>query len=87
MNMVRIAKPEDAERINELRRQVNELHVSGRPNHFKAGFGEELRKHDYMYLTDGTGRKAPTATPNASPTSRKSAWMKSTAAGASASGC
>ena len=58
MNMVRIAKPEDAERINELRRQVNELHVSGRPNHFKAGFGEELRKHVYMYLTDGIGYAA-----------------------------
>ena len=58
MNMVRIAKPDDAERINELRRQVNELHVSGRPNHFKAGFGEELRKHVYMYLTDGIGYAA-----------------------------
>ena len=58
MNMVRIAKPEDAERINELRRQVNDLHVAGRPNHFKAGFGEELQKHVYMYLTDGIGYAA-----------------------------
>ena len=58
MNMVRIAKPEDAERINELRKQVNELHVNGRPNHFKAGFGEELQKHVYMYLTDGIGYDA-----------------------------
>ncbi len=58
MNMIRFAKPEDADRINELRRQVNELHVSGRPNHFKAGFGEELQKHVNMYLTDGIGYAA-----------------------------
>ena len=56
--MVRIARLEDAERINELRRQVNDLHVAGRPNHFKAGFGEELQKHVYMYLTDGIGYAA-----------------------------
>ena len=58
MNMVRIARLGDAERINELRRQVNDLHVAGRPNHFKAGFGEELQKHVYMYLTDGIGYAA-----------------------------
>ena len=58
MNMVRIAKPEDAERINELRRQVNELHVNGRPNHFKAGFNQELQDHVYMYLTGGIGYAA-----------------------------
>ena len=56
--MVRIAKPEDAERINELRRQVNELHVNGRPNHFKAGFNQELRDHVYLYLTGGIGYAA-----------------------------
>ena len=58
MNMVRIARLGDAERINELRRQVNDLHVAGRPNHFKAGFGEELQKHVYMYLTDSIGYAA-----------------------------
>ncbi len=58
MNMVRIARLGDAERINELRRQVNDLHVAGRPNHFKAGFGEELQKYVYMYLTDGIGYAA-----------------------------
>ena len=56
--MVRIAKPEDAERITELRRQVNELHVNGRPNHFKAGFNQELQDHVYMYLTGGIGYAA-----------------------------
>lgn len=56
--MVRIAKPEDAERINELRRQVNELHVNGRPNHFKEGFHQELQDHVYLYLTGGIGYAA-----------------------------
>ena len=58
MNMVRIAKPEDAERINELRKQVNELHVNGRPHHFKAGFNQELQEHVYLYLTGGIGYAA-----------------------------
>ncbi len=56
--MVRFAKPEDAERINELRRQVNELHVNGRPHHFKAGFNKELQDHVYLYLTGGIGYAA-----------------------------
>lgn len=56
--MVRIAKPEDAERINELRKQVNDLHVSGRPHHFKAGFNQELQDHVYLYLTGGIGYAA-----------------------------
>lgn len=56
--MIRFAKPEDAEQINVLRKEVNGLHVAGRPNHFKAGFGPELRDHVYMYLTDGPGYAA-----------------------------
>ena len=43
--MVRIATIEDLERINELRKQVNDLHVNGRPDHFKAGWNEELQNH------------------------------------------
>ena len=53
--MVRFAVPEDAEAINVLRKEVNDLHVAGRPNHFKAGFGPELRDHVYMYLAGGLG--------------------------------
>jgi len=56
--MVRIAKPQDAEAINVLRRQVNDLHVNGRPNHFKAGFHQELQDHVYMYLAGGIGYAA-----------------------------
>lgn len=43
--MVRFARQEDLDRVNELREQVNELHVNGRPDIFKPGFGVELREH------------------------------------------
>ena len=43
--MVRIATIEDLERVNELREQVNALHVKGRPDHFKAGWNEELQDY------------------------------------------
>lgn len=45
--MVRFAKEEDLERVNELREMVNDLHVQGRPDIFKPGFNEVLR--DYIY--------------------------------------
>ena len=38
----RFAKEEDLPRVNELRKQVNDLHVAGRPDIFKPGFSEEL---------------------------------------------
>lgn len=44
---VRPAKREELERINELRRMVNDLHVEGRPAHFKPGFDPELQQHVY----------------------------------------
>jgi len=44
---VRFAKAEDLERVNELRKQVNDLHVAGKPEVFKPGFGAELR--DYIH--------------------------------------
>lgn len=43
--MVRLATIEDFERVNELRKQVNELHVNGRPDHFRAGWNKELQYH------------------------------------------
>ena len=45
---VRFAREEDLERVNELRRQVNDLHVAGKPEVFKPGFCDELR--DYLYV-------------------------------------
>ena len=44
---IRMAHEEDLARINELRRQVNDLHSAGKPDVFKAGFSDELR--DYIY--------------------------------------
>ena len=45
---VRFAREEDLERVNELRRQVNDLHVAGKPEVFKPGFCDELR--DYIHV-------------------------------------
>lgn len=45
--MVRFARNEDLERVNELRKQVNDVHVEGRPDIFKPGFNEELQNHIY----------------------------------------
>ncbi len=42
---VRFAREEDLERVNELRKQVNDVHVAGKPDVFKPGFCEELRNH------------------------------------------
>ncbi|MBQ6568791.1 MAG: GNAT family N-acetyltransferase [Clostridia bacterium] len=44
---VRFAKFEELGRVNELRRQVNELHAEGKPEIFKKGFGKELS--DYIF--------------------------------------
>lgn len=48
--MVRFAQEKDLDRINELRKQVNDIHVEGRPDIFKAGFGAELRDHAQKLL-------------------------------------
>ena len=45
---VRFARDEDLERVNELRRQVNDLHVAGKPEIFRPGFCDELR--DYIHV-------------------------------------
>ena len=41
--MVRFAEEKDLDRVNQLRKQVNDIHVEGRPDVFKAGFGAEIR--------------------------------------------
>lgn len=40
---IRPARRGELGRVNELRRMVNDLHVAGRPAHFKPGFGPELQ--------------------------------------------
>ena len=44
---IRPARRVELERVNALRRQVNALHVAGRPEHFKPGFGPELQARLY----------------------------------------
>ena len=45
---VRFAREDDLNRVNELRRMVNDLHVAGKPDVFKPGFCDELR--DYIHV-------------------------------------
>ena len=44
--VVRLAREEELPRINELRKQVNDVHVAGKPEVFKPGFSDSLR--DYL---------------------------------------
>ena len=44
----RLARKEELDRVNELRKQVNDLHVAGKPDVFKPGFSRELQ--DYLYV-------------------------------------
>ena len=45
---MRLAEEKDLSRVNELRKQVNDLHVMGKPEVFKAGFSRELQ--DYIQV-------------------------------------
>ena len=40
---VRFAKEDELSRVNELRKQVNDLHAAGKPEIFKPEFSQELR--------------------------------------------
>lgn len=51
--ITRPARREDLPRVNELRRQVNELHVEGRPDIFRPGFGEEIEGRAALMLDSG----------------------------------
>lgn len=53
--MVRFAEEKDLEKINELRKQVNDIHVEGRPDIFKAGFCQELRDFAQILMNDENG--------------------------------
>lgn len=45
---VRKATKSELTQVNELRRQVNHLHVEGRPDIFRAGFCDEMRDRLYQ---------------------------------------
>lgn len=49
--MVRFAEEKDLSRINELRKQVNDIHVNARPDVFKTGFCKELQDFAHVLLT------------------------------------
>ena len=53
---VRFAREDELDRVNELRRQVNDLHVAGKPEVFKPGFCDELR--DYIHVIRADPNKA-----------------------------
>ncbi len=50
--VIRFAKENELDRVNEMRKQVNDLHVEGKPEIFKEGFSEELRNHIYTIWND-----------------------------------
>ena len=50
--VIRFAKEDELERINVLRKQVNDLHVEGKPDVFKPGFSEELQNYVYYIFKD-----------------------------------
>ena len=50
--MIRFAEYEDLKRVNELRKQVNDLHVIGKPDVFKPGFSRELQDYVYTIFRD-----------------------------------
>ena len=49
--VIRFATENDLPRINELRRQVNDLHTAARPDMFKPGFPQEVQ--DYLQTMFG----------------------------------
>lgn len=52
MIKVRLAQETELDRINELRKQVNDLHVKGKPEVFRPGFGKELQDHIHTIWND-----------------------------------
>lgn len=50
--MVRLAAKHELERINEIRKQVNAVHCSGRPDIFTTNFGKEMQDIIYKAWED-----------------------------------
>lgn len=53
---IRFAGESDLDRVNALRKQVNDVHVAGRPDIFKAGFSKELKDHVHTIFHDPNQR-------------------------------
>ena len=53
--LVRSAKREELEKVNRLRKMVNDVHVNGRPDIFREGFCNALKEHIYeKFDNDGS---------------------------------
>lgn len=50
---VRPALRDELERVNELRRMVNDVHVTGRPDIFRPGFIPQLQEYVYTLYDSG----------------------------------
>lgn len=50
--IIRFAEKEELSQVNKLRKEVNDLHVQGKPEVFKAGFCEELQNSVYSIWED-----------------------------------
>ena len=48
--MIRYATLADIEKINILRKQVNDLHIQGEPQIFKLGFSVEMQQYVLQFL-------------------------------------
>ncbi len=45
--LIRYDEYGELEQVNQLRRQVNDLHIQGRPDIFRSGFSPQLQKQVY----------------------------------------
>ena len=54
--MIRFATEKDLVRVNELRKEVNDIHVAGMPDIFKPGFHEELKNYIFDIWNDENKR-------------------------------
>ena len=52
MIICRLANEADFAKVNELRKEVNDLHVMGRPDRFKPGFEDVSKQLDEMWTSD-----------------------------------
>ena len=52
---IRPANEADTETVNRLRAQVNTLHVAGRPDIFKPGFGQDIQDRLAQRFADEEG--------------------------------
>ena len=49
---IRFAQDDELNQVNALRKQVNDLHVAGKPDVFKPGFCDELRDFIHVIRND-----------------------------------